>query len=253
MNDVGRMKLKIRLIILGVLLLGLWAAYGKNSKPQGFERNIQITTRQLEPVNGGVPVEIRCDTAHLNAPNELQPFDCRLRNNTDKRISAAAAVLTVLVETNGVITKDVRYSSFDTAFHPDFDDPGKHLARGKESMVGPPGEISYPEGVIRGIEVYIDYVQFDDNTQLGANEKGETIIKSYRSGASRYKTWLLRKFNENGKSFIPIVPLIQADQPVPLDLGPVNSDEEVGLRAYRNKMLKLFETQGASAAQKLLQ
>lgn len=255
MNYVSKTKPIGRLIILGVLSFGLWGAYAKtrSTRPQTVEKNIQVTTRQLEAVNGVIPVDIRCDTAHLAAPNEVEQFDCTLRNNTDKRISAGAAVITVLVETNGVTSKDVRYSSFDTILHPDFDDPGKHLGKTRESMVGPPGNITFPEGVVRGIEVNIDYVEFDDNTTLGANEKGETIIKSYRSGAARYKSWLQQKFNENGKSFVPIVPLIQVDQPVPTEVGPVNSDEEVGLRAYRSKMRKLLETRGAAAAQKLLQ
>ncbi len=253
MNRTAKQKLIIRLVILGLLSLGVWAVSGKNSRTQAPEKDIHVITRQLENVNGVVPVDIRCDTAHLSAPNQLDPFDCRIRNNTEKRISAATAVYSILLERNGTLTKETHYSSFDTIVHPNFDNANKRVGPAQESIVGPPGPISYPEGIIRGIEINIDYVEFDDNTTLGANEKGAEVIRSIRTGAARYKEWLDQKFKENGKSFAAIVPLLQRDQPLPNDVGPFNSDEEIGARAYRDSLRKLHQTRGTAEAQKLLE
>ena len=235
MASTDTSKILIRILVFASLCLTLWVLTGRTQNVQQEESYISINIiKQLEPENQTIPAEIRCGMAHLTAPNRLEGFDCIIRNNTNKKITAVNAIYSVLIEEDGVLSKDTHSSTIDTVIHPDFKKINKAILPGEERPLGPPGAISYPNAIIKEVEIGIDYVEFDDTTTRGADEKGSQIIKDIREGAAKYKTWLSQKFNQQKRSVSAIVPLLQKEEPLPAVLQFINQQQELGAKAYRN-------------------
>ncbi|MGH9899779.1 MAG: hypothetical protein ACRD63_07600 [Pyrinomonadaceae bacterium] len=240
-----------RLVVLMLLSFSLWIFSGSAANtPQG-EKYIPITiTKQLEPENGVIPVEIRCTEAHITAPNQLEKLDCTLKNNTGKNIIAASAILSIVVERDGTISKEASHLTIETLGEQEFKGINKSIGPGEENSLGTSGPTSYLDAVIKGVEISAGHVEFDDQTTLGDDETGSQIIRDVREGAAKYKVWLTLK--HNGKSVNGITPLLERDQSLPQELALRNSNQELGAKAYRYRLWKIGHTRGTSEIEKLL-
>lgn len=257
MSSSQHLKTLCRLCILSILTACLWLFSGKAYQNTAqFDEQIQVTINQLQPENGVPPVEIRCDSAHLNAPNSLQGFSCTLKNNTDKNITAVNLTYSILLDTNGIAGKDTHSLTIETLVHPDFAETSHPIAPGTEQTVRSIGKVSYDNSSIKGIEVGIDYVEFKEGAAIGPNLTGSKIITDMREGARKYKGWVTQKYVHQGKSISAVASLLQTDQPLPNASGELvfkNSDEENGARAYRTRLRKIRDTKGSAAMEKYLQ
>lgn len=223
---------------------------GKAQKsPQG-NQSVKVEAVQLDQIGSNVPVELKCGSSvPLKAPNELDGLTCIIKNNTTKRIKAGSVSVIFELEQEGRKEGVSSYDTFDTFLHPDFREDRR------DNLIRPGGEYplrqlpaSFDNALIRGIRLQIDFIEFEDNTSVGPNRKGSQIIADVRSGAAKAKTWLVRKFNESGKSIEPVVPLLAVNQSLPLDeLGIANESEQSGARLYLGYALRTYREKGAEA------
>lgn len=167
-------------IVVGLFLLIGVAAFAANtlhkSTKGAAEQSKQplqfpITVKQLQPENNN-NVELLCGTASVSPPNILNGYECILRNDTHKSITAANIIYSTILDEAGRETKDSRNQILLTNFHPDFYDKEKNILPGGSNTFRPAGVFTYHNAVIKGIEVYIDYVEFEDGTSMGRDVEG---------------------------------------------------------------------------------
>lgn len=235
-------------IIGGVIVNSSARRANSDQNIQRSERSlITVQVRQLRQVNNVIPVELKCDSAELSAPNSIEKLPCLLANNTSRHISAAVIAFSVLVEKDGKAVPDTNVLTVETYLHPDFSEEHRNntIPPGGNSSVRPL-PFSYDDAVIRGVTVWADYIEFNDGTTLGPNQAGARMVADIRSGASKYKNWLAQKYDQSGKSMNTIVMLLE-DQLNPNDVGITNGDQEQGAILYRKYALHAYRTRGAEA------
>jgi hypothetical protein len=242
-----------RVLLLSGLLLCLWAvSTGRKSARQTDIFIPVVVTEQLQPNNGVIPVDLRCGTARLSTPNRLEEFHCSLKNNTHLNITAANAIYSIVLENNGSISRDTVSSVVEARVHKDFRGTNKLIRPNDESTVGPPGPIFYPNGVIRSIEIAIDYVEFENGTSLGPDRQGSRIIRAMRAGAEKYKQWLKLRYRQTGDLDRTMSSEIETNQMLPKELEFSNPNEQQGAIAYRSRFRSLYQERGAAEVKKLL-
>ncbi len=251
MSTAPANRIFTKLVVLGLLSFCLWAFSGKEAVSQQGGQPLPIIVKQLEGTNDVIPVELRCAAASLALPDRLESFSCNLKNNTNKNIIAGNVAYSVILESGGKEVTDTRFHTFDTFVHRDLYEANKSIPPGGEHVVEPPGPTFYAASVIKAIRIEIDYIEFEDKTTLGSNERGAQIIADIREGAARYRDWLAQKYAENGRSAEAIVHLLQQDLPIP-DLGVKNQYQEQGERAYRTRLRHIRETRGTGEIDKYL-
>ena len=106
--------------------------------------------------------------------------------------------------------------------------------------------------VVKGIEIKIDYVEFDDKTHLGSDEKGSKAITELRRGAVGYKNWLVEKYISNNKSIENVAQFLENDKPLPEALRNSSKYEQYGAKTYRNRLREIYLKQGVAQIEKYL-
>lgn len=210
---------------------------------------LPITIRQLQPENNG-NVELLCGTATVTPPNVLNGFECTLKNNTHTSITAANIIYSTVLEEGGLETKDSRNQILITNFHPDFYEKEKNIKPGRSISVGPAGVFTYHNAVIKGIEVYIDYVEFEDSTSMGSDVEGSKLINDFRAGAVKYKSWLAKESKQ--KSIDTLIQSTQSDEELQTEIGLNNITQKEGARRYGIALRKLYKQRGPTEVQKYL-
>jgi len=242
----------LRLLTFSLLSLSLWMISVSIAYTRQTEQLIPVKiTKQLEPVNGVIPAEIRCGQALINTSNELA-FTCKLTNNSPKKLMAAAVLYFVVIERNGVETKDEHSSVFVSLAGSRLGGLDKAAGPGEERSLGPAGPISYDDALIKGVEVSIDFVEFEDNLTFGPAGKGAEVVKDVREGAARYRSWIKRKYEAGRKSHSDLASLLESGGPLPAEIGLLNQNQEVGAKAYRRMLKKKSEAGDYTEVDKLL-
>ena len=246
-------------IVIGLLLLLGVAAFATTAlqrpaagSDQNSNQSIQlpVSVKQLQPENNH-NVELLCGTASVTRPNILNGFECILKNNTQKSITAANIIYTTVLEEAGQETKDSRNQMLLTNFHPDFYDKEKNIVPGGSNNVRPRGVFTYHNAVIKGIEAYIDYVEFEDGTSMGPDVEGSKLIKDFRAGAVKYKGWLAKEAKQ--KSIDTLVQSAPSDEELQKsEIGLNNATQKEGARRYGIALRKLYKQRGPTEAQKYL-
>ena len=233
-------------------------------KPQGVRpaerpfpiRKTPVAVRQLGSEGPVAPVELLRPVARLSAENQLEEYSCLLKNNTGKAVVAYSLVWNIVTEVAGKESSVSELQVIDSFIHPDVHEGNKSggITPGAESLAeaGP----TYFEGnaSVKRLGVSIDYVEFEDGTSLGPNLNGASSrqIGMVREGALRYKEWLVQMYTKTGRSPQAVLQQLQSE-PIPDDLNLNNPEMKQGAYAYRMRMLKLYNTKGPSAIQKILQ
>lgn len=249
-TDITRVA--FRLLTLSLLALSLWMITAGTAKTPQTERHIAVNVaKQLETVSGVIPAEIRCGSA-LIRPSEEVEFSCKLRNNSGKKITAAAALYAVVIEKNGVEMRD-EYSSVSVKLvGPHFEGLDKATGPGEELSIGPPGPLSYGDAVIKGVEISIEFVEFDGDLTLGEDGKGAQVVKDFREGAAKYRGWMKGKYEAGRKSGGAIAPLLEAEKSLPAEVGLSNQNQEFGAKAYRRALKKKSDAGNHAEVDRLL-
>jgi len=238
---------KIAIAFIGATIFGFTALTA--SKPTARQTDASLLAPVVKPLrltNGAVVVDLRCGEVLLLTSSRLEKFSCTLTNNTEKPILAANIEYSIIVESGGKNVTETRFHTLDTYIDPDLYDPNKAIQPGAERNIEPPGPMYFDNSVVKGIEVRIEYVEFDDKTTAGDSKKGAEVIADIRAGAAKYKRWLVQKYSEHGRSAEALIPLLQQNLPMPNELNIKKQNEELGARAYRTRLSVIAETKGAS-------
>jgi len=233
--------------IMAIATASLIARKSLSASQQG-EKQIPIKVVQLPLKDGAFPIEIRCEDARLSAPNKVDGFSCLVINNTSKKISALAAVYSVVIEGLTGESQESHLITNDFFVHPDIREARhlKLLPPGESRILQPPGPITFENGTVSSVEVHIDYVEFEDKTSTGPDTNGSKMINSMREGAARYKAWLVQQYKQNKMEEKTLTPMLE-NSDIPKELN-FNGDPDLieGARLYRRVMRSVYDTQGAA-------
>ncbi len=243
----------IGIAVVTATILGITTLTASN-QPVSPVHSSQITpaVKPLRAANGAIVADLRCGEVLLTTAGRVENLSCTLKNNTDKRILAANVKYSIILEAGGKKFTDTRLHTLDAYIHPDFYEVNKAILPGGERIVESPGPMFYEDSIVKGIEVEVDYVEFEDKTTLGDSEKAAQTIADIRSGAAKCKAWLSRKYTEHGKSAEALTHLLTQNLPGPGELVVTGQHEEQGARAYRTRLRRIAETRGASEIHKYL-
>jgi hypothetical protein len=245
---------KISITLITATIFGITALTASNQPTarQTDASQLRPVVKPLRLADGTIVVDLRCGEVLLVTPSRLEKFSCTLKNSTDKPILAANVEYSIIVESDGKSVTDTRSHTLDTYIDPDLYDPNKAILPGAERNVEPPGPMYFDNSVVKGIEVRVEYVEFDDKTTAGDSKKGAEVIADIRAGAAKYKKWLVQKYSEHGRAGEALMPLLQQNLSVPSELNIKKQNEELGARAYRTRLRVIAEAKGASELNKYL-
>lgn len=256
MFDQQNRKILLRLCLLGILAANLWYFSDSNSTRNYAQvvKQIPIATTQLAPINGSIPVELKCGNANLSGPHEIEDVPCGIINHTARRIKSAALVYSYTFEKNGVTSSEAEVLTMDTTVHPDFRDEHKDnlIPSGSERTIRPL-PTSFDDAVVKAISVHIDYVEFEDSSSLGPNVSGSQIITRIREGAAKYRNWLMEKYKNSRSPVDDIAALVHEDQISRREIGIEDGDQMQGATMYRNYVRNIYEAKGADGVAKFLE
>lgn len=217
---------------------------------------VQLEVVQLPTDKGVIPVEIQGEKISGNPAEGAMEAVFLVKNNTAKNIDAISVAVTGRVDRNGKETSSTGYLTINSLVHPDIREihhqrplgPGEEWSFKTEPLET---EDTKAGAVLRGITLQIDYLDFEDRTELGPNKYGSTIVTKARTGAAKYKAWLIKKYAENGRSVAALLPLLARSQALPaeIDLG---DHERTGARLYQSHLLKAFQQHGTAEVEKFL-
>ena len=242
----------IGIAVVTAIVLGITALTASNQTVNpAHSSQITPVVKPFRSADGAIVTDLRCGKVYLTTAGRIENLSCTLKNNTDKRILAANVEYSIILESAGKKFTDTRLHTLDAYIHPDFYEVNKAILPGGERIVESPGPMFYEDSTVKGIEVEVNYVEFEDKTTLGDSEKAARTIADIRSGAAKYKAWLSRKYTEHGKSAEALTHLLTQNLPGPGELV-VTGQEEQGARAYRTRLRRIAETRGASEIHKYL-
>lgn len=249
------LKFWIMSVILGGLLVVFRGADRQNLAadfsitPPQARTSVPLTAKQLDAVSGTVPVYLNCQGTILILPDTLESIPCTIKNNSGKRIRALVLGESVTVVNNGTTATELGYVTIDNFVHPDFHTEG--IAQSAEPQFPSPSAETY-SGTITQVQVHIDFVEFNDSETLGPNKTGERILAGMRDGAAKYKSWLAKQYQVNGRSSPTLVRLIEDGTPTGADLGIDSASQEQGALIYQKWLRKTYQTKGVEEILKCL-
>jgi hypothetical protein len=220
----------------------------KNHTPTQGAKLIPLIVSQLPVENGVFPVEMRCDEVRSPSPNKVNAFSCLAVNNTQKKVSALAIEYAILTEEPEGTGREASLLTFDFAIHPDISEARhlKLLPPGESRIIGPSGPTEFESGTVSGVEVRIDYVEFEDKSSIGSDSQGAKMVGAMRAGAAKYKAWLVRQYKQKGMDEQATAALLEEGElPGELSFGG-DSDLAEGARLYRRIMRSVYTSQGAA-------
>lgn len=239
----------VGLLCVTVITMSTFKVRSGAGLKQGTDIQLPVQVKQLPAEGAFVPVELLCGMASATTPNRLNGFSCDLKNHTGKNIVAANIVYSIVLEEGGQEVKDTRFHTIVTTIDPDFLEKTKSITPGGTSVIRPAGSFTYDNSIVKGVEAYIDYIEFEDDTSLGPNENGSQFIKDFREGASKYKKWLAGKYKKD--SIDEAIQLLGNDQSLPETMFD-NTHQEFGAKYYRRRLRKMYKTGGRAEVQKHL-
>lgn len=201
-------------------------------------------------------VELLRPAAKMSAENQLEEYSCIVKNNTGKAIVAFSLAWNIITEVAGKESSVGELQVNDSFIHPDVQEGHKSgaIAPGAESLAEAGPTYFDSNASVKRLRVSIDYVEFEDGTSFGPNLNGTSSqqIAMVREGASRYKEWLSQIYVKTGRSAQVVLQQLQSES-APDDLNLSTPEMKQGAYAYRMRMLKLYNTKGPVAIQKILQ
>jgi len=215
-----------------------------------------VVIRQLESEGLAVPVELLRPAARLSADNQLEEYSCIVKNNTGKTVVAFSLAWTIAIEVAGKESSVRELQVIESFIHPDVQEflKSSGVAPGAESSTESGPTYFESNASVKRLGVSIDYAEFEDGTSLGPNFKGASSqqIAMLREGASKYKEWLVQEYVKTGRSIKVVLQQLQ-NESIPDDLNFSNPHMKQGAYAYRTRMLKLYNSEGSVAIQRIVQ
>lgn len=227
---------------------------------QAGEKFLPIKVNQLPPSEQNIiPIQLECIPARLPLPNKLEDVSCTLTNNTHKSITAAVVGYRIFSETDdsdkekkpftmtgAITTEALIHTSLREQRRENFIQP-------KEATLVGLMPTTFDEGhLISDMTMWVDFVEFDDNSAIGANNHGAKTVAEIRDGAARYRNWLVKKLDES-KSDSVILEVLQKKHPKQIEeLGKLSANQAEGANVFRKFAERTFSTQGMEGLNRIL-
>jgi len=94
-------------------------------------------------------------------------------------------------------------------------------------------------------------VEFEDGTSMGPDVEGSKLIKDFRAGAVKYKSWLVKESKQ--KSIDTLIQSAPSDEELQKpEIGLNNITQKEGARRYGIALQKLYKQRGPMEVQKYL-
>jgi hypothetical protein len=241
-----------------VLLIGMVTSVGasgitsggvtgiKIPQPNNPASPLEINIIQLDKLDGVIPVEIHSPDIRLTSVSDVNGVSFIVRNNSEKEVRAFCLAYTFRVVQNAQVARASFYQTAETFLHPDMarsSDLLKPIETGAEKVITDPSRVSFgADSIVIGVDIWLDYVEFEDGSKLGINHNGETMITGRRKGADRYASWLRDQYRTRPvtgalKSIIQLKDL-------PVGFESSSSYEKQGALMYRNHLRRIAEKEG---------
>lgn len=212
--------------------------------------------RQLEPEGLVSPVELQRSSARLSAENQLEEYSCIVRNNTGKTVAAFSLAWAIIIEVAGKESSVRELQVMDSLIDLDVPDGRKSGAVApRAEFIAEAGPTYFESNAsVKRVGVSIDYVVFEDGTNVGPNMNGSSSrqIALVRDGASKYKEWLVQTYAKSGRSLNGVLQQLRSES-IPDELNLIGGEMKQGAYVYRTRMLELYNLGGAAAIEKKLQ
>jgi hypothetical protein len=222
------------------------AAYGNTSE--------KAATQAAFGKDGRPVVEVTQATYQANA-NAMEGYACQIRNVSGKNITAIGLVWNVTWSNGTKETGSSTFQSSDTFVHED-------IQRGMKLKPFAPGTVrSFQSSArdvmesnelsVKGVQVIVDFVEFDDKSTAGADAGGSSKrIRETRDGAAKFKDWLKRAYQKNGLNADVLNAVLGAS--VPEELGLTTTQQKHGATVYRDWLRQVYQNQGAASVETVL-
>jgi hypothetical protein len=242
-------------ILIGLLAISAFVTFA-TLRAQTSQDGRKVTLENMKSGAGDVVVEILRPEVDFKARNAMGKASFTVRNSSSKNIVAFCLAYTTQIERKGNKSGDTRYHTMTPFVHKDFDaldSKAKLIVPGQEVVVVESGSTTYDsETVVTGVEVTLDYVEFDDGSTLGVNQKGAYLVSKIWEGADEYSSWLKQVYFSSGKSAAEVGRIVQSPD-IPADLGFTTSQQNLGAKAYKNGLRRLYERVGPFELGKFLE
>jgi len=196
--------------------------------------------RQLGSEGLVAPVELLRPSAWMSAENQLEEYSCIVKNNTRKAIVAFSLAWNIITELAGKESSVRELGVTDAFVHPDVQENHRSgaIAPGAVSLAEAGPTYFESNASVKRLGVSIDYVEFEDGTNLGPNLDGVSSqqIGLVREGASRYKAWLGHLYAKTGRSPEAVLQQLQSES-ISDELNLSSPEMKQGAYAYRTRML----------------
>jgi hypothetical protein len=248
------------LLVLGVVFFSdSTKTQNKFIDKSSGEKLLSIKVNQLPAEQNIIPIRLECNPARLPLPHKLEDVSCTLTNNTDKSITAVVVGYTISNEIAAGETENKPFSmtgaiTTEALIHATLREQRKNnfIQPGEATSVGllP---TAFDEGYsINAMTMWIDFVEFDDNSTIGANNPGAKTVAEIRDGAARYKNWLVKKLDEIS-SDSAILETLQKKHPRQIEeLEKLSANQTEGANVFRKFAERTFSTQGIQGLRRIL-
>ncbi|HMO81009.1 MAG TPA: hypothetical protein PKD24_09470 [Pyrinomonadaceae bacterium] len=206
-----------------------------------------INVKQLEDGEGSIPVEIISPEVQFATASKITRISFGVRNNSDKEVRSFCLAYAVNVETKGKRNRDTFYYTIETLVHPHirkssgaFAPISTGISRtvSDDSLLGFDGESK-----ILSLDVWLDFVEFEDGASYGPNIRGERLISGIRGGANNYVFWLKNQYVMNPTIVESFASLLFLDD-FPDSVNTSSSQERYGASIYRNQLRRIYRDGG---------
>lgn len=241
-------------LALAIISVGLYSQ--ADQEPQSDEASLQPIVVNPIASKDSVPLVEIIEATCKTTPKRLEGCSCRVRNNSDREITALALVWTVTWSNGHSEHSDSFYESMDALIVEGLRPlaPGKAISFHSSRSTWVQGDES-----IKSVQVSIDYVEFADKSIIGPDISGHSRrITLTRQGAVSYKESLVRVYKEYGVEAC-IEKLMRNELTSESGLGQeasINSGAfltQHGAKIYKNWLTSIYKKQGPDAViEKLL-
>lgn len=244
------MKIKTSVVVgLTIILLTLFSIFlVPRLQAENNENFVQAEIPVIiKPLDTNL-INVQCERAFSSNARTLNTFSCNIVNKANVAIRAIGANYSLIADVNGVERRDSFSKVADAFIHPDL---SKEVLPGNSLNISPSGPMSISNGVIKRLELEVNYIEFADGRSVGVSRKAIEKIASIRLGASMFKAWIKSEYLNRRRSEEALMPLLENNS----EVGPVgnkNFANKVGEQSYRNFLREKYRINGRGAIKAVL-
>ncbi len=243
------MKIKILDAVLAIICVSVAVTLIVTTRISLAQQQLgkaKVTTVQLfNPLDGKFPLQLEIIpettvTSSSVSSARSGSVQFKMTNKSTKRIDAYGVEILTTAVINGQEITSTAYTYGDWNLHPTSQDLGKRppFEPGGE-VTGGPYSLHIDNGTIKEVTFKMDYILFDDGSDLKASEKSGKSILGNREGAKKYRQWAKKYYKDNHESLDMLSEQLK-DKKFSSDIN-FGEEETLGAKLYRDYLLVLYK------------